>query len=328
MSNKCEIYLAAQSLFFNMASDLGPGHSPTVATNIMQKGALSPKISAILDFENYYVDSDYPDLTRILTKKARTTCAIKRIYIFKKITLNRTPIKTDSCFCMFVKEETDKSKEQFGRLSLHYPLSLKYEALNINNQEIINEIKNRTKGYAARVLSMDLDGDSLNFNCIILGQKDSPLSLAFASQNHNKLWASLQMPYYMNHYYLEKTILQKRLDTAVDLEILYKAGIDAYQDVKLKAFEMFSKNKRDAIDVSLTNPLCPYDIFYRDSDGKAHYCIVKFSFSNQLIYTLSERQHFFMLAFPKSSTIIFYQGWGDKTSTKILNFEEYLQLSN
>lgn len=326
MASKCEIYLAAQSLFFNTTPDLGPGHSPTVATNIMQKGTLSPKISAILDFEYYVKDSDYPDLARDLVKKARTSCEIKRIFIFKNILVNGSPIKTDYYFCMFIKEETDKSKEQYGRLFLHYPLSLKFEALNINNQEVFNRIKNKLKGYAAKVISMNLDEDSINFNCMIYGQTDSPISLTLSTKPNNQLWASLQMPFYLKYYYLEKTALQKRLTSSVDLETMYKAGIEAYQKVKSTSLQTIAKNEKDVTDVSSLNPLCPYDIFYRDSEGKPHYCIVKFSFSNQLIYTLSEEQRLFMLAFPKTSVALFHQSWREKNVVKQLKIEEYLQL--
>ena len=326
MASKCEIYLAAQSLFFNTTPDLGPGHSATVATNIMQKGTLSPKISAILDFDNYYKDSDYPELARDLVKKARTTCEIKRIFIFKKIFVNGSPIKVDSYFCMFIKEETDKSKEQFGRLSLHYPFTLKNEALNINNQEIFDKVKSRLKRYAAKVISMDLDGDSLTLNCMVYGQKDSPISLTLSSKENNQLWASLQMPSYLTNYYLEKTMLQKRLGASVDLETMYKAGIQAYQKAKSLALKYVSEKGKDMADVSSLNPLCPYDIFYRDFEGKVHYCVVKFSFSNQVIYSLSEEQRFFMFAFPKSSSVIFYQSLEEKNVVNQLNIEEYSQL--
>lgn len=328
MASKCEIYLAAQSLFFNTTPDLGAGHTATVATNIIQKGTISSKISAILDYDFYFKDSDYPDFSRELTKKARTSCEIKRIFIFKNISVNGSPIKNNAYFCMFIKEETDHSKAQFGRISLHYPLTLKNEALNINNQEVFEKVKNKLKGYAAKVISMNLSGDSLNFNCMIYGPKSSPLSLTLSSKENNFLWAQLQMPYYLRHYYLEKTALQKIEGGPIGLQELASSSISAFQEAKAKAIEEISKSGKDITDVSSLNPLCPYDLFYRDSEGRPHYCVIKFSYSSQIISVLSDEQKIFMLSFPKSSSIYFYQSWKTKNTEKHLFIDDFLTLCN
>ena len=123
-------------------------------------------------------------------------------------------------------------------------------------------------------------------------------------------------------------MLQKRLGTSVDLETMYKAGIQAYQKAKTLALKYVSEKGKDIADVSSLNPLCPYDIFYRGFEGEVHYCVVKFSFSNQVIYSLSEEQRFFMLTFPKSSSVIFYKSLEEENVVNQLNIEEYSQLLN
>ena len=328
MSSECEIYLASQSLFFNITPDLGTGHTATVATNIIQKGTISSKIAPILDYDFYSKDSDYPDFSRELAKKARTACEIKKIFIFKNILVNGFPINNDTYFCMFIKEETDPSKEQFGRISLHYPLSLKNEDLNINNQKVFDKVKDKLNGYAARVISMNLKGDSLNFNCMINGLKSAPLSLTLSSKENNLLWAQLQMPYYLKYYNLEKTALQKIKSIPIGLQDLTSFSISAFQEAKAKAIEEISKNGKDISDVSSLNPLCPYDVFYRNFDGRPHYCVIKFSYSGQVTNVLSDEQKIFMLSFPKSSSIYFYQSWGDKYTEKHLAIKEFLSLFN
>ena len=47
-----------------------------------------------------------------------------------------------SLFGMYIKEEVDPTKVQFGRIKLHYPLSLKVEDddINIDNKYIMNVI--------------------------------------------------------------------------------------------------------------------------------------------------------------------------------------------
>lgn len=328
MAEKCEIYLAAKSLFFNVAFDMGPGHTPTVATNIRQKGVTNSRIGPILDFSYYMTGDQLPDLARGLTKKARTSCVIRRIYVFDHVRFNGSPVDVDASFCMFVKEETDPSKEQYGRLSLHYPFTLRYEPLNIDNRRVFEAIKEKAKGYATKVYSLSLDGDSIDFNSYIIGSKGAPLSLALETSSDNDMWAEIQMPSYLRAYNLEKIGLRESGEGDLDLKAIRSQGIEAFKEAKADALQILSKGARDSEDVSSLNPLCPYDIFCRDSEGKARYYVVKLSFSNQINSILSEEQKLFMLEFQGSSRIIYFKSYKRDKTFQILDIREYMQLSS
>ena len=64
-------------------------------------------------------------------------------YIVDILDANGELIETGKIlYCMYIKEEVDSSKAQYGRIKLHYPLGLKYEDsdIDIDNKYIINLI--------------------------------------------------------------------------------------------------------------------------------------------------------------------------------------------
>ena len=95
--------------------------------------------------------------------------------------INGELFESGSSFCFYTKEEIDSSRKQFGRIKLHYPLTLKYKELDIDNRKVINTISDKMNGYAFLVegFEYDFSDNSLNFKVLIVGYPNIPYSKVF-----------------------------------------------------------------------------------------------------------------------------------------------------
>ena len=132
-----------KSLYFNIKNDNKKGHTATVATPLKQGASVHEELLQITTLPEGINSFCREELASIILAKSRAQAKINGIYVFEKLSVNGTPVNTDSAFCMYIREETDPNNVHFGRQKVHYPTSLVYEDedVNINNKSVINRFK-------------------------------------------------------------------------------------------------------------------------------------------------------------------------------------------
>ena len=129
-----------KSLFLNIFNDNESGHTATVSTPIKQGNSTNERLMQIFKIPKQIDFNLKPKLIDELIKNSKSQIKINNVFIFDKISVNGNVIDTENTFFgMYIKEEVDPKKVQFGRIKLHYPLSLKFEDddINIDNKYII-----------------------------------------------------------------------------------------------------------------------------------------------------------------------------------------------
>ena len=172
-----------KSFYFNIKNDNATGHTATVATPIKQGNSINEKLIQVYKIPMQIDFQTKPELINELIKNSKSQIKITNVLVFKNIYVNGIRINVDKSFCFYIKEEINPDKIQYGRLKLHYPMSLKYEdsELNIDNKNIINTISTFLHDYAFIVTAFeyDLDEDYLNFKITIIGENSIPYSKVF-----------------------------------------------------------------------------------------------------------------------------------------------------
>lgn len=180
---KIVLPIDTKSFYYNIKNDNISGHTATVATPIKQGNSINDKLMQVYKIPMQIDYQSKPELVNELTKNSKSQIKITNVFVFKNIKVNGISIQTSKSFCFYIKEEIDPEKAQFGRLKLHYPMSLKYEDtdLDIDNRNVINTISEYLKGYAFIVTAFeyDFDEDSLNFKITIIGENSIPYSKVF-----------------------------------------------------------------------------------------------------------------------------------------------------
>lgn len=175
-----------KSLFLNILNDNECGHTATVSTPIKQGNSVNEQLMKINQIPRKIDFNLKPLLVDELIKNSKSKIKINNVFIFDKIAVNGKVIENGEVFyCMYIKEEVDPTKAQFGRIKLHYPLSLKYEDddIVIDNKFIMELISKKIFDYAFIVNSFEYDFDSeiLNFNVTIIGENKIPYSKVFVN---------------------------------------------------------------------------------------------------------------------------------------------------
>ncbi len=180
---KIVLPIDTKSFYYNIKNDNASGHTATVSTPIKQGNSINENLIQIYKIPMQIDFQSKPELINELSKNSRSQIKITNAFSFKNIRVNGQKVNTNTSFCFYVKEEIDPEKAQFGRLKLHYPMSLKYEddELDIDNKNVINTISDFLKGYAFIVTAFeyDFDEDYLNFKITIIGENAIPYSKVF-----------------------------------------------------------------------------------------------------------------------------------------------------
>lgn len=185
--SKIILPIDTKSLYQNILNDNLSGHTATVATPLRQGKSYNLQLGRLLEIKEKELDfQEKPSLINELLKNSKSKNIIRNVFIFDKIAVNGNVIKNKSQYCIYIKEEIDPNKAQYGRLKIHYPISLKYEDVDvsINNKEIINLISKEMRDYAFIVKSFEYDTISkiLNFNALVVGENKIPYSKVFINE--------------------------------------------------------------------------------------------------------------------------------------------------
>ena len=311
--HKILLPIDTKSLYYNILNDNLKGHTCTVATPIKQGNAINPFLSEIYKIPKQIDFEKSEDLIRELSKNSKSIIKINNVFVFDKLKINGHPLNVDSNFCMFTKEEIDSGRAQFGRIKLHYPLSIKNAYYSIDNRKVINAISDFLFGYAFLVESFeyDFDDDSLNFNVLLVGYSGIPYSKVFINNKGvgNKYIQDIRN--YIDLYDSEIIALRQKYG----LDVSTKNFNDYLEKGRLIAKEIV-KNHLEQIgaslirDVSDEYPYSLFDIQYY-LNGEIQYCLVFATYTRKKYFNLSSYQNQFINCFSNSSIALVTDVDGD-----------------
>lgn len=310
--HKILLPIDTKSLYYNILNDNPKGHTCTVATPIKQGNSLNLELNEIYKIPLQIDFQHYPDLIDSLLKNSKSTNKINNVFVFIKIKINGETIKTNSSYCMFVKEEIDPSKAQFGRIKLHYPTSLKYSLLDIDNKAVISSISEHLYGFAFIVdaFEFDFDDNSINFIVTIVGYNQIPYSKVFINSKGTGKKYTKAFKRTEDCYDSEIVILKKRYGDEITPENFQEYMNKANSRAILVAKDyLISKGAKEV------NSLCdiyPYSIFDLKYviNGKTEYAIVKTSYTKAIYFDLSGEERQALALFKQSSLLFISEAFG------------------
>ena len=310
--HKILLPIDTKSLYYNILNDNPKGHTCIVATPIKQGNSLNLELNEIYKIPLQIDFQHYPDLIDSLLKNSKSTNKINNVFVFSKIKINGETIKTNSSYCMFVKEEIDPSKAQFGRIKLHYPTSLKYSLLDIDNKAVISSISEHLYGFAFIVdaFEFDFDDNSLNFIVTIVGYNQIPYSKVFINSKGTGKKYTKAFKRTEDCYDSEIVILKKRYGDEITPENFQEYMNKANSRAILVAKDyLISKGAKEV------NSLCdiyPYSIFDLKYviNGKTEYAIVKTSYTKAIYFDLSGEERQALALFKQSSLLFISEAFG------------------
>lgn len=172
-----------KSLYLGIENDNEKGHTATVSTNLKQGSTTKPELELF-----YHSDSNI-DLTREdfainqCTKHSKAQCRVTNILVFDKVYVNGTKIETNGkSYAIFLKQEIDESKYQYGRIKAHYPIGLEFETVDysVSNKAVLNAIQKMFKGFAIIVRAFEIHDDhTIHFIVSVVGQENVAYSKVF-----------------------------------------------------------------------------------------------------------------------------------------------------
>ena len=171
-----------KSLFYNIYNDNKSGHTPTVCSPIQQGKSVHKEVEQVFKIPNQINFHADVLLNDFLNKSSKSTTRVTNVFLFNNVSVNGIRVHTNDAFCMFVKEEIDPDKTQYGRKKLHYPMTIKYSGLySFDNKHVINKISDKLKSYSFVVKGFyyDFDFDILDFDVDIVGYNLIPYSKVF-----------------------------------------------------------------------------------------------------------------------------------------------------
>lgn len=320
--NKIILPIDTKSLYLNILNDNLSGHTATVATPLKQGNSYNKELGRLLEIkEKEIYFQDKPDLIREMLKNSKSKIAIKNVYVFDKISVNGIVINTNKQYCMFIKEEIDPDKAQFGRLKVHYPTNFKYEDVDfsINNKEVMGDISKTLRDYAFIVKNFEYDCVSqiLNFNVLIVGENKVPYSKVFINEKGVGNKFNLIFNELTEDYDMEIISLRQHYGEVVNTNNFYEYVLNN----KINAIEIVSKylkdNKAKNIEnIGLLYPYSLFDIKY-ELDGITRYSIVTSTTTKVKYFNLSIKRNIFCHEFDEYSEIFLVNNILDKpTITK------------
>ncbi len=286
--------LDTKSLYFNIKNDNLSGHTPTVATPLKKTEGIY-KTEDILRLTNKEVDISAKDvLVSLLIKHSKTQVVIRHLYVFHKIAVNGMLIDNATSFGCYVKEETDESKVQYGRLKLHYPSKLIYDDddLNINNREVYKIISKKLNNYAFIIQSMEycFETDTLNFDALIVGERDIPYSKVFINEKGKGNKFNTIFNESAEDYDYEIIALRKKYGEDVNP---YNY-LDYFKEMKSDSIKKLEKYLKTNIEyITSKYPYSLFDFYYYENKEKK-YGILRVTATKNFYFNMSLSQQIFM----------------------------------
>ena len=309
-----------KSFYFNVENDNEKGHTATVAT-VMKQGSTTDPVLELLKVCSSNVALKNEGLLHECTKNSKSVVKITNILIFDKIFLNGEQLMVDSQFCMYLKEEVDPGRIQFGRVKLHYPSSFKYSnfEFDIDNRAIINAISERLHGFAFLINGVELFDESgkINFISTIIGANKIPYSKVFLNYKGDASTKFIQVfNEVADNYEIEAPKMREKgipnLETIVPST--YKVAYEYCKHLAIRIF-LNSLNHESIENIQINTDTYPYDLCDVEllMDGRKKYYIVFFTATMQDYFFLSLGKSDFLYAFQDECEVVLVKDVLSKT---------------
>ncbi len=306
--SKIILPIDTKSLYQNIKNDNTSGHTATVATPLKQGNSYNNQLGRILEIKEKEIDfDDRPELIRELIKNSKSKIQIKNVFVFDKIAVNGLLIKTDKQYCIFIKEEVDPEKVQYGRLKIHYPNTLKYSDLDldIDNKAVMTEVSKALNDYAFIVNSFQYDKITqiLNFDAFVVGENGVPYSKIFVNEKGTGDKFTKIFKDAAEDYDVEIVAIRDKRGEEVNaanyFDFCENMHVNAVSYIKTILDERGAKNIEN---VSLKYPYLLYDIRY-EINGVVRYALVFWTATKIKYFNLSMKKNLFCHDFKAFSDI-------------------------
>lgn len=313
-----------KSLFYNICNDNLKGHTATVSTNIKQREIVNEQLSKVFDIDKKVDLSNKPDLVEKCTKNSKTEVKILDVFVFDKISVNGKLLDCDKQYAIYVKEEVDNSKYQYGRIKMHYPLTLSYEdeSIIIDNKYVINAISQYLNNYAFLVNAFEYNTNTevLNFDITILGVSQTPYSKIFINNKGSGSKMATTFSDEIDNYDMEIIALRKNIDEGID-PTNYLDVIKANKSIAVECVIKDLKGKVGIDNITQVNEIYPYGLYDIEyyNDGVKKYIIVE---------STSTKLEYFNLSFNKSMFLSLFSSFVDIVLVTDVNNDAKLHYYN
>lgn len=310
-----------KSLYLGVRNDSLAGHTPTVSTNLRQGSTTKQELRLFQESDSNISLIRKDRLIELCLYKSKSLCKITNILVFDKIFVNGVKIPTKSQFCIYLKQEVDPSKYHFGRIKLHYPMSLAYSDydLDISNKDVLNDIKSYLQGYAYLVRAFEIrEKGEINFETSIIGEDGIPYSKVFRDYkgDGNEKFINIFNEAADSYDFEIEAIRGKKLK---DIDWVTPYNYHLVMDLcSMKAKSVAAKEisaktgRKDIFDQSSEYPYSLYDFETKEPDGK-HYWIIEWTSTSQTYFHLSIAKYNFLIKFGSHCKIILVKRVLDKT---------------
>ena len=279
-----------KSLFINIYNDNKSGHTPTVCTPIVQGNSVHKEVERIYSIPNQINFMEDVGINDYLNKASKSTTRVTNVFLFSKISVNGIGVNVDDNFCMFIKEEIDPEKIQFGRKKLHYPSKSEYHGkFSFNNKHVLERISHVLNEYAfvVRGFYYDFNTGILDFDVDIVGYNEIPYSKVFISNKGTGNKYIKDMHDIFDCYDIESIALKRKKGFDYVTPENYLQRLDEMKKDSIKLIEQLKLK-----DINYNSLMYPYSLFdfsYRDGNIK-RYVILSFSATKESYFNFTIKQ--------------------------------------
>lgn len=314
MKNKIRFKIDEKSLYLGTYNDFNKGQTATVSTPLNQSKDEKKWRNDILELRNYNCNIKNPPdmLINQCQKSSHSGNSIDNVFVFTNLLVDGLKLNTKSHFAMYLKRETDEYinklngaktiNTHFGRIKLHYPITLKFKAdgYNIDNQDVLKCIMNQNGGFAFVVRGFEYyqDTKTLNFITSLIGPNGIPLSTVFRRQKGVGKKLMIDPNKVVDNDYI--VIIEPNSDNQsaanVSYELINKARSENGRLGEEFIYELLKdklSEDNELYHTSLDYPQSPYDIEYVEN-GEKKYIEVKSTAGTKPIFNMSSGELKFM----------------------------------
>ncbi len=302
--NSFYLPIDTKSLYFNIKNDNREGHSPTVAMPIVQGSSTNPMYSSIIRIPENIGETSRENLKEAILSKSSILAKINNIFCFPKVAVNGILLYGMPLLCMYIREEIDPQKPNFGRKKLHYPSSFSYNdsETEINNKTVFAAVSNTLNHYAFIIegFRYDFATEILDLDATVVGENRIPYSKVFINKRGVGIKFSKQFFDRSDSYDTEILALRERLGYENIYPENYYDILEQNKRIAENAVEnaVKEKYKTECRRLSEQYPYSLYDLSY-NYNGEKKYIVVKYT---------ATKQHYFNLSYKKVKFINDFQG--------------------
>lgn len=314
--NRIILPIDTKSLHYNIKNDNRSRHTATVSTPLKQGSSFREDLGKIYNIPHNISAQSEDGLIDQLISSSRKKVLIKDVFVFDKISVNGLTVSTSARFCIYLREEIDPQNVHFGRIKVHYPITLKYEdwEINIDNRKVINSISNCLHNYAflVKAFEYNFDTELLNFIVTIVGENQIPYSKVFVNEKGTGNKFTSVFNEIADVYDTEIISMRKKIGediTPINFSKILKANKE--KAIELATSMLEANGFKDIINISEEYPYSLFDIEYSDN-GIKKYLIVCFTSTKSKYFNLSVKKVAFCNDFCDFAKVLLISGINDE----------------